>query len=70
LDIVLEVLCVVITVVVGGIAGAGVTVSGDDVLTFRLKANFAFPAADERNSSSDLSNSLSCFSIPSTQISR
>jgi hypothetical protein len=67
LDIVLEAPCVVVVaVVVVGVAGAGVAISvdGDDsILTFRLKANFVFPAVDERNSSSDLSNALSCFSI-------
>jgi hypothetical protein len=67
LDIVLEAPCVVVVAaVVVGVAGAGVAISvdGDDgILTFRLKANFVFPAVDERNSSSDLSNALSCFSI-------
>ena len=71
LDIVLEVLCIVVVVVcVIARAGVAVFVEGDDgVLTFRLKANFVFPDADERNSSSDLSNAFSCFSIPSPQIS-
>jgi len=57
-------------VIVGVIIEAGVLVSvdGDDgILTFRLKANFVFPAVDERNSSSDLSNAVSCFSIPLSQ---
>lgn len=63
LDIVLEALNIVDVGIAGAFVRAGgVVVSADaGILTFRLKANFVFPAVDERNSSSDFSNALSCF---------
>lgn len=64
MDIVLEALDIgVVGIASAFVSAGGVAVSADagaGILTFRLKANFVFPAVDERNSSSDFSNALSC----------